>query len=257
MKKGKDKRGRRIPRKPRGGGKKRSKAAEKEKVHRHPLYGEIPLILRTRAAGTPHEYQTWDFDPDYRPEMPPGAVRGDVRKQAFCSMCHTPRYFYVDLEKTCVQCGEDFVFGAAEQRFWYEALRFHFDSKAIRCPSCRRLQRSIRALQRQIAAGREAVRRDPDDPAHLLSLAEALIRYHQRKGEGNLEEAVALARKAGKLWPENAEPQFWEGLALGRAGHGAKGREVLEVFLGRARKGRRRYRGKLKEAEEIVRLASE
>lgn len=57
-------------------------------------------------GGRMHTYK--DYDLDYKPPMPSGAVRGDVRQQAFCSMCHVPRYFYVDQPLRCIQCSRDF-----------------------------------------------------------------------------------------------------------------------------------------------------
>ena len=248
----KQNRRRRISYGPREASKKKNKAAESPRVHRHGLYGEIPMLRRTHGRGTGAEWHTWEFDPAYEPPMPPGAVRGDILKQAYCGSFHVPRYFYVDIDKLCVQCAEAFVFGAAEQKFWYESLGFRLDSTAIRCRRCRRRQRTIRALNAQIAAVRRGLQGAPEDPSLLLSLAEALVRYHQRRGEGSLEDAVAAARKASKLWPENAEPLFWEGLALCRGGFEEKGSGVLWDFLRRAGKGRRRHRRMLAEAEALV-----
>ena len=54
------------------------------------------------------------------------------------------------MDKSCVQCGPDFVFGAKGQKYWYESLTFHFDSVAIICPKCRKIRRSVKALTAQL-----------------------------------------------------------------------------------------------------------
>ncbi|SRR6266542_1793243 len=129
---------------------------------RHPFYGKCRVVRRP-SSGSSKEH--WMYDPDYEPELPPGAVRGDVSKQVFCSACHVPKYFYVDEQSQCLQCGRSFTFGATEQKYWYETLKFNFHSAAVRCPDCRRLRRSERALREQIAHGRAAITSAPDDPA--------------------------------------------------------------------------------------------
>src|SRR6185295_15486749 len=119
------------------------------------------------------------YDASYRPPMPKGAVRGDVTRQHFCPMCHVPRYFYVDADRTCMQCGNRFVFGGAEQKFWYENLQFHFDSVPTRCPACRRKRRSDKTLQRQLAQVSAEVEAHPDNPTRQIAFAEAIVRLYE------------------------------------------------------------------------------
>ncbi|HEV2845685.1 MAG TPA: zinc-ribbon domain-containing protein [Thermoanaerobaculia bacterium] len=193
-----------------------------ERTRRHPLYGEIPLVevVRQDPGG---EVRYLDYDRDYSPPIPQGAVRGDVAKQHFCPICHVPRYFYVDQERPCVECGRDFVFSAREQKYWYEDLRFHFDSVAIRCPECRRKQRTRKTLNAAVARAKSRLAAEPADPERALAVAEALVRLNEHTGEGDLKEALALARKAGRSASKGrslqAEAHFWEGKAqvlLGR-----------------------------------------
>lgn len=191
-------------------------------VKRHPLFGEIPLVEVVQKYGD-EEIRYFDYDRSYNPPMPAGAVRGDVYQQHFCPICHIPRYFYVDQERSCVECGRDFVFAASEQKYWYEKLQFHFDSVPIRCPECRRKQRSRKALNIALSRAKSGFKEKPDDPARALAVAEALVRLNEHTGEGDLKEAVALARKAGRSAAKarslQAQALFWEGKAqalLGR-----------------------------------------
>src|SRR5262249_10185870 len=153
-------------------------------------------------------HTSYRFDPEYAPPLPRGAVRGDITRQVYC--CDTPRYFYVDEPRTCVQCRRPFVFGAAEQKFWYETMRFNFASTAVRCVECRRQRRSDRALREQMAAAVAAVEAAPVEPAALLALAETTIAFVRRFGQGQLDRALAAVRQARQRRPEGGETYFFE-----------------------------------------------
>ncbi len=108
-------------------------------------------------------------------------------------MCHIPCYFYVDQPRRCVTCGRDFVFSGSEQKHWYEVLKFHYDSVAIRCLDCRRKLRGENALLSAIQRARTAIAERPADPKSALAVAEAIVRLHEHAGHGNLNEAISLA----------------------------------------------------------------
>ena len=214
----------------------------------HPLYGDIPLIEKTISDAAGGSYTYFDYDPDYEPPMPRGAVRGNVRHQAYCSMCHVPKYFYVDETITCLQCGRDFVFSGKEQKYWYEALRFNFHSVAIRCPGCRRRRRSAKSLRNQLALVRRKLEQNPDDPSHLLDLAEAIVRYRRLKGEGDLNAAIAAARRARRVWPTTSAPLYWEGACHLEAGRKDKAAALFREFLAASPSGRK-YKPMVTEAK--------
>lgn len=235
----KDRRGARSGRKSRrkrDKGRKPAASEDEAKTHAHPVYGPIPLIVRTwtDADGTPRA--SYDFDPDYQPPLPEGAVRGDVRRQRARGAFDTPRYFYVDIERTCVQCGDAFVFRASEQKYWYESLGFNFASRAIRCSDCRRKRRSDKALHHAVEQAKRELEAAPEDPARLLALAEAIVQLRVRRDRGKLHEAVAAARKARKQLrdrPASARvlTHYWEGRAQALRERADKAREAFECFL--------------------------
>jgi hypothetical protein len=204
----------------------------------------------TDAKGV--ERTGFDFDPYYEPALPAGAVRGDIRKQEYCKICHVPRYFYVDQTRTCAQCGREFVFSAKEQKYWYETLRFYFSSVARRCVSCRRKRRSERSLQQQLAHARAEQTRTPEDPGTQLALAEAIVRYVQQRDPDErqprpLQAAIAAARKARRLLKDHGEhptrelreSAFWEGMAQALAERPDAARELLAEFVSADIAGRR------------------
>jgi hypothetical protein len=201
---------------------------------RHPLFGRIPLVHQATTAANGKAYEWWLHDPTYEPSMPTGAVRGNVAEQVYCRGHHVPKYFYVDEDRECVQCGSPFTFRAAEQKHWYEVLKFNFGSVPIRCPKCRRQRRSEHALREAIARAKALVRERNEDPAAHLSLAAALVEYHERTGQGDLNAAIAAARRAAASWPQSGEALFWEGVAQARAGRAGRARRCLEGFLGRS-----------------------
>jgi hypothetical protein len=201
----------------------------------HPRYGRIPYWGVARG-----------YDLDYRPPLPPGAVRGDPHRQRdFCSHCQPPRYFYVDEEKTCVQCGKEFVFGAKEQHFWYERLGFQIESVAIRCPGCRRAQRAERRLQRRLAEATAAAQRRPDDALAHLALAEAVVEHVAGLGTGTIDLAIDAARRAARLEPSLHVARYWEARAHELAGHDRQATAALDMFIEAARGSRRHLIRKL------------
>ena len=199
------------------------------------------MLLKTDKNVAGQEFSYWAYDPDFEPQLPKGAVRGDVRKQVFCPMCWYPKYYYVDVQKTCVQCGEDFTFSAKEQKYWYETLKFHFASEAIRCVPCRRQRRSDRALQEGLTRAMALVRERPEDSVALIGLAEATVHYHEKLKSGDLNKAIAACRKAQNLSPVLVEAIFWEAMCQERAGRADKAKSLYERFVDIAGKKGRCY----------------
>jgi hypothetical protein len=204
------------------------------RTHAHPLYGAVPLVPRTTLDEQGHRHIWWQYDPDFRPPLPRGAVRGDVSRQVFCYH-HVPRYFYVDEERTCTQCGEPFTFSAREQKYWYEARQFNFHSVPVRCLRCRRRRRTAHALGVQVGHARRAAAGAPGDPDAWLALARALVEARERTSRGDLNEAIGAARRAAGLWPESSEPLLWEGIGQALAGRAARAATCLRTYLERGR----------------------
>jgi hypothetical protein len=192
---------------------------------KHPRFGRIPMVPHPDHDGVVQ------YDADYAPPLPAGAVRGDIRRQNYCPMCHVPRYFYVDEQRTCVQCRVAFTFGAEEQKFWYETLHFFADSVAIRCADCRKQRRNKVAIQRQLMAALAAVAKTPNDPACLIEVAEARARFREAWGSGDLDSGLAAARRAQQIWSEQPRAIFWEGHIQELAGRFAKARACYQRFL--------------------------
>ncbi len=206
-----------------------------ERTRSHPLFGEIPLLRIPHKNPSGHDDAYWRYDLTYKPPMPKGAVAGDVTRQQYCPMCNVPKYFYVDEERTCVECGEDFTFWAKEQKYWYEDLQFNFHSQAIRCLDCRKARRDSVTLQKAYADAVRLASSKPGDAGALLMLAEATVTYLEKSGKGDLDRALAAVRKARKLDPKLIESHFWEGAVQAAAGRADKARDAYARFKDSAR----------------------
>lgn len=163
------------------------------------------------------------------PALPPGAVRGDITRQVYC--CDQPHAYYLPIRRVCVQCKQEFVFGAHEQKFWYETLQFNLASTAIRCLACRKQRRTAAALRDALALAHRAIEKTPADALAHLALAEATAQFRARTGAGNLDRGLAAARRARKLQPKLAVALYWEGELQALAGRDAAARQALVAFL--------------------------
>ena len=77
------------------------------------------------------------------------AKRADVEKQNY-TVC--PRHWYIDAVFVCRDCGQEFVFSADEQFFWYEVKKFYVDSIPRRCAKCRKAERAKLELRKEYDA---------------------------------------------------------------------------------------------------------
>ncbi len=214
----------------------------------HPVYGRV----RCEVVGATALISAYDLD--FRPDLPPGALRGNPRRQTdFCPHCRAPKYFYLDQELSCRRCGARFVWPAEQQRRWFEELGL---SAAARppghCPRCRRRQRTARAAHQRLDRAVVAAREQPDDPAALVELAAATVAHVRLVGSGNLDRALAAVRRAGRADPSTGdavrEAVFWEGACHDVAGRAARAVGCYERFV-RAARPDLRLRGLVAEAE--------
>jgi len=86
-----------------------------------------------------------------------------------------PVTYYFDVERVCRDCKRPFIFFAEEQKYWYETLKFPLDSDCVRCPKCRKTERSLartRATYEQLAGIKG---RDWKDDLKMASNALTLI----------------------------------------------------------------------------------
>jgi len=61
----------------------------------------------------------------------------------------SPPEYYYDVEFTCVDCGIEQTWTAAQQKWWYEDAGGYFFATAIRCRPCRQKVKEEKASQRE------------------------------------------------------------------------------------------------------------
>jgi hypothetical protein len=82
--------------------------------------------------------------------VPAGAILADQ-----ANLLHDRTYgprprFYADQRFTCVECGTEEVWTAADQKWWYEEAKGKIATRANRCHACRRNRRLRRSQERRI-----------------------------------------------------------------------------------------------------------
>jgi hypothetical protein len=114
--------------------------AHDESTVPHPRYGNAPMASSdTEAVALARK--VWGGEGFRGLVFPESAILADPSKQNYSVVART---FYVDMKKTCRDCGRYFIFFAVEQRHWYEELKFFTDSECVRCPECRKAERTLR-----------------------------------------------------------------------------------------------------------------
>jgi len=71
--------------------------------------------------------------------MPKGALKADHSQLAHNNIYGLLPQFYIDKAYKCRDCGSDEIWTAKQQKWWYETVKGHIDSTAVRCRRCRNI----------------------------------------------------------------------------------------------------------------------
>ncbi len=108
------------------------------------------------------------------------------------------QFAYLDETKTCSDCGNEFVFAATEQAFWYETLGFLIYSKPKHCVQCRHERRAVKQANLEIS---EVLGSFEGSIPELLQLADLYEKM------GNLPKALEFVRRAKNKSRDEIEKQ--------------------------------------------------
>ncbi|MCO6042465.1 zinc-ribbon domain-containing protein, partial [Aeoliella sp. ICT_H6.2] len=152
--------------------KKGRRTVERENVL-HPRYGTAPI---ESAYNVPYD-QIVEGYWQYRHEhlYPQTAIPADLSKQNFSTF---PREYYVDIQKTCRECGRPFIFFAREQQFWYEELGLYIDVDCVACYECRKEER-LAKRHREVFS--KYINNLPTNCRELTALLESGVYLWQKK----------------------------------------------------------------------------
>jgi hypothetical protein len=109
--------------------------------------------IRTKRAARRAE-RTKPHEPAVHAPRPFGTVLVNKELLAPCNSYGVPDYvsrgFYVDTPFTCAACGEQEIWTATQQKWWYEVAKGYVYSTAKYCRLCRRKEQTRRAEARRI-----------------------------------------------------------------------------------------------------------
>ncbi len=116
--------------------------------------------------------------------VPAGAIPADQAKLLHDNTYGLRPRFYADQSFTCIECGAEEVWTAADQKWWYEEAKGKVASRANRCRACRRKRRLRRSQERRIHIEGLVEKHGLDEAARRLRLTvEALERMRARWAE--------------------------------------------------------------------------
>jgi hypothetical protein len=116
--------------------------------------------------------------------VPMGALPADQGKLAHDGTYGPRPRFYVDEPFTCVDCGREEVWTAADQKWWYEDAKGKIATRANRCLACRRKRRLKRSQERRVHIEGLVAKYGVEEAARRLRFTvEALQRMRARWAE--------------------------------------------------------------------------
>lgn len=74
--------------------------------------------------------------------VPVGCAAADPTQLAHNNTYGLLPSFYIDSPFVCKDCGAHEIWTAKQQKWWYEIAKGPIDSRAVRCRSCRLLERA-------------------------------------------------------------------------------------------------------------------
>lgn len=84
-------------------------------------------------------------------KMPLGAVAADATRMMPNNSYASPPQFYVDYAFDCRDCKSPEIWMAAQQKWWFEVAKGEMGTRAVRCRSCRFIERARAAEARRVS----------------------------------------------------------------------------------------------------------
>jgi len=159
----------------------------------HPRYGKGPHVtgLNPRGDFATGVFLNWHSPEEVR--IPGTAIAADLSRQTQATLAVT---HYFDTKRRCADCGQSFLFFAAEQKYWYEDLGFPLDSDCVRCVPCRKKQRGL-DLQRQRYEELFHVHERTSEQNRDLALSALSLIESGAFGKRSLERVRSVLKMAG------------------------------------------------------------
>lgn len=112
----------------------KSNKQRRAEIKAHRLERAAALAARLRAPDVREPQIEWAHPLDWEP--------ADRLVLGLYNNTYSPLpAFYSARPFTCRDCGAEEVWTAKQQKWWYETMHGHIDSRAVRCLACRRARR--------------------------------------------------------------------------------------------------------------------
>ena len=176
---------------------KKSKRSPTFNVVPHPRYGSEPLVSGVRGI-SPEAILNGYWG--YRSEkiFPESVLVADASKQNYSVF---PRQFYVDILKTCRSCARPFIFFAAQQKHWFETLRFFVDADCVHCSECRAQRTATKRAVQHYSSLVQLDQPKPDELQQLVDASVLLLSQGSLKNRTRLGHIKNLALKQIPQYP--------------------------------------------------------
>ncbi len=186
-----------------------------DKTVPHPRYGVFPILSDDHEA-VAIARKRWGERYWGKTVFPESAILADPEKQNYSVI---PRVLYVDMKKTCRDCGRSFIFFAKEQKYWYEKLKFTIDADCVRCPECRRSERTLR--RRFDRYSQSVISTELDDAAFATLIDDALFLWEHDLLK-NKQKLFRLRKLARTRIPDHKATMRLESLLEALSSKGAR-----------------------------------
>lgn len=157
----------------------------------HPRFGKAPRRTGPDPVDTTDGsvFLHWHSGAGVR--VPGTAIVANTSEQCPATV-HVTHYF--DTQRVCRACGCPFLFFAAEQRHWYEVLKFPLEADCLECVPCRKAERKLHALQQRYTALLSNTERSEAETLELIECGVLLV-------EAAVFSTKSLPRLRGFLKP--------------------------------------------------------
>lgn len=117
------------------------------------------------------------------------AIIADIEKQYYSV---SPRCWYVDAIYVCEDCQKEFKWTAKEQRYWFEVLKFWYESEPVRCVACRTNRRRLAQLRKEYDQTVAEVKRQgtPQQKRRIVEILNTLL-----ENLGHLPQSMSETRR--------------------------------------------------------------
>ena len=125
--------------------------------------------------------------------------------------------YYEDQTYWCVDCGEEQMFTAKEQKDYYETKKRYIYKGWTRCETCYEARLKQRRIRRELHESYKALKDQLDDTMAVFTHAQTMVKHREIIGFNDLQLAIRLLQNVEKKVPKEMQPEILELLQNARS----------------------------------------